>query len=65
MKTSPLYSTGKAVIVSDLFRVAACLFFLFVLPLQAGNILFDHIDMRSGLSNPTVNAIYQDENDVV
>lgn len=31
----------------------------------AGNIIFDHIDMRSGLSNPTINSIYQDENDVI
>lgn len=47
------------------FVLLPVLFFLLVLPLQAGNILFDHIDMRSGLSNPTVNAIYQDEHDVI
>jgi len=33
--------------------------------LPAGNILFDHIDMHTGLSNPTINSIYQDENDMI
>ncbi len=38
---------------------------LFLPQIRASNILFEHIDIKSGLSNNTVNSVYQDEKGIV